>query len=383
MKSPLLCFTQITTKSLFMLSKNLINYSIKLLLKEKNDYLFSFFIFTFIVCILSSVLFISDSIKYDLLSTLGEKDKIILTNTKSGRYAPLNENHIDQIIQFNGIEDVVGKVDGYYNFLQDRRYIHVVCDDTIDDENMVISKDVEKLFKKFHYEKEFNFLTIDGILTKSIKKIVPSNIISNNTIFVNSDVAREILQMSDDEYSYISVSVPNENEVDFIARKIVDLFPHVKAQTKSDIESDFRHIFYYKGGIFMIVYIVAMLSFFILLKHQVSSSYGSKKREIAILRSVGFAIKDIILVKFIQHSVVAISSFVVGLFFAYFFIFILNAPFLKNIFLGENMSHIIFTPILDFRMIFLIFLFTVVPFLAFILIPAWRISIDDLSGVLK
>ncbi len=366
-----------------MLNKNLLNYSIKLLLKEKSEYMFSFLIFTFIVFILSVVLFISDSIKYDLLSTLGQKDQIVLKNSKAGRYYPLYENQIDQIIQFNGVEDVVGKVDGFHHFLQAQKYIRILTDDTLDDESMIVSQDVKELLAKYHYDEEFNFLCENGRFTKNIKKVIPSTILSNNTIFLNTTSAREVLGMNDDEYSYIKIYVPNETEIDFLARKIVDLYPSVQAITKSTLQADFRHIFYYKGGIFMIVYIVAMLSFFILLKNQVSSSFGSKKREIAILRSIGFAIKDIILVKFIQNFVVAISSFVLAIFLAYCFVFIFDAPLLKNVFLGQGVENIIFTPMLDFRMLFLMFVFTVIPFLAFILIPAWKVSCDDLSEIMK
>lgn len=366
-----------------MLNKNFIDYSVKLLIKDRTEHFFTFFIFTFIVTILSSVLFISDSIKYDLLSTLGEKDQIIVTNKKYGKYASLFEKHIDDIIQFNGVENVFGKVDGYYHFAQGEKYIHIIADDSLDDETMVISKDVKDLFNEFHYEDEINFLTINGRVTKKIDKTIDSNILSNNTIFVNSYVARQILEMDENEYSYLTVWVPNENEIDFISRKIMDIFPHVNAMQRTVLEADFRHIFYYKGGIFMIVYIVSMISFFILLKNQVSSIFGDKKREIAVLRSIGFSISDIILLKFLQNSVVSISAFLTGIIISYFFVFVLNAPILKTVFVGEGMENLVFTPFIDIRMICLMFLFTVVPYLAFIIIPSWKVAIEDISEIMK
>ncbi|SKB42724.1 ABC transporter permease [Malaciobacter marinus] len=366
-----------------MLSRNFIDYSIKLLLKDKTEYFFSFIIFTFIVFILSTVLFISDSIKYDLLSTLGNQDQIIVTNTKSGKYFPLNENHINTILQLDGVENVQGKVDGYYNFSQSSRLIHLIADDSLSDDEIIVSKDIKLLFKIFHYDKEFNFLTLDGTLTKKIKSVIASNILSSNTIFANSDVSREILQMNDEQYSYLSVYVPNDNEVEFLARKIMDIFPNTIAISKTQLQSYYRQIFYYKGGIFMILYIVAMLTFFILLKNQVSSVLTEQKKQIAILRSIGFSIKDIISLKFIQNSVIALSSYFIGVLTSYIFVFIFDAPIVKNIFLGEQMENIIFTPTVDFRMHFLIFLFTIIPFLAFIIIPSWKVAIEDISEIMK
>lgn len=366
-----------------MLNKKFIDFSIKLLLKDKTEHFFSFFIFTFIVFILSTVLFVSDSIKFDLLSSMNKNEQILLKNTKAGRYAFFNESHIDEIIQFNGIKDVIGKVDGYYNFMQGQQLIHIVSDDELEDDEMLVSKDIKNLLASFDYEDEFNFLTSNETITKSITKVIDSNILSHNTIFVNTDSAREILEMSDDEYSYLSITVPNNNEIDFIARKINSIYPHVNAVVESIMQSQYRHIFYYKGGIFMIVYIVAMISFFILLKNQVSSLFGEKKREIAILRSLGFSIKDIILFKFLQNSIISICAFLVGVIGSYAFVFIFNAPLFKNIFLGDGMSYLEFTPVLDIKMLFLMFIFTVIPFLAFILIPSWKIAIKDISEIMK
>ncbi len=325
-----------------MINKNFIDYSIKLLLKNRTEYFFTFIIFTFIVGVLSAVLFISDSIKY-----------------------------------------VQWKIEGFYNFAQAERYVRILVNDDLDDESMIVSADVDELLKSFSYDKMFNFLTIEEKIPVNVVDVIPSNILSNNTIFLNSYMARTVLQMAEDEYTYLTVDVPSSTEVDFISRKILDLFPYTIVIQDRILESSYRHIFYYKGGMFMILYVVCLLSFFILLKNQISSLFGERKKEIAILRSIGFSIKDIILLKFIQNSVVSVSAFIFGIFLAYVFVFMLDAPLLKYIFLGEHISHIVFTTYIDFRMIFLMFMFTVLPYLAFVLIPAWRVAISDISEVMK
>ncbi len=366
-----------------MLNKKFIDFSILLLLKDKKEYLFSFFIFTFIVFLASSILFISDSIKYDLQIAVDKQHEIIVQNTKAGRYAFLSEEHVDSILQISGVDDVIGKVDGYYNFAQDRRYFHIIVDESLDDKSMVVSSAVKAILEKFKYNDEFNFLTEDGIISLDIVETIESNIVSNDVILVNSDMARRILSMYEDEYSFLDIVVPNDNEIEFISLKIVDIYPNMRVKTKSDLKSDYEHLFYYKGGIFMILFIISMVSFFILLKNQISSVFGEKKREIAILRSIGFAIKDIILLKFIQNSVVAFCSYFLGVFLAYTFVFIFDAPLLKNIFLGNDINKIIFTPFIDIKMLFLMFIFTVIPYLASIILPSWRIAVDDMSEVIK
>ncbi len=193
------------------LNKNFVDFSVRLLIKEKKDYIFSFFIFSFIIFIVTSVLFVSNSIKRDLLLTVQSGGEVIIKNSKSGRYASVTDEHIDDILQVNGVEDVIGVVDGYYNFAQDRRVFHIVADDDLNDTTMVVSDDVAKELKSFKYEKEFNFLVKDKAITLNIDRVLEPTILTNNTIFVNSDNAREILEMDEDEYSFLNVIIPNRD----------------------------------------------------------------------------------------------------------------------------------------------------------------------------
>ena len=130
-----------------MINKNFVNFSIILLLRDKKEYLFSFFIFSFIVFLASSILFISDSIKHDLFIALDKEHQIIVKNTKSGRYAPLSDEHVDSILQISGVDNVIGNVDGYYYFAQNRIYFHIVVDEHLNDNSMIVSSKVKSNFR--------------------------------------------------------------------------------------------------------------------------------------------------------------------------------------------------------------------------------------------
>ena len=370
-----------------MLNKDFISFAIKLLIKEKSNHIFSAFIFTFIVFILSSVLFISSSIKADLVHTLESQPQIIVQNQKAGKHIQITDQYIDELLQITGVSGVEGKIDGYYYFSQNENYFHLSGVENFDEESISVGQGVKDILEKYYYKDKFNFLLSSGnSISLKIKDTMPSdtNIISNDLIILNSENARMILGLEDDEYSYLFVSVPNDSEIDYIAQKIKGLYPNMKITTKSNIKANYDHMFYYKGGIFMILYVVVLVSFFILLYKQVSSISGGVKKEIAILRSLGFSINNIISLKFIQNIIVSMMSYMFGVILAYYFIFILGAPLLKDIFLGNGLSNnIVFTPILNFDILFLIFLFSVLPFLASILLPAWKVAISDTSEAMK
>ena len=64
---------------------------------------------------------------------------------------------------------------------------------------------------------------------------------------------------------------------------------------------------------------------------------------------------------------------------AYFYVFVLGAPLLRQIFLGSGSESagVRLVPVLDFSVLTSIFLLYAVSFIAAVLIPVWRICVTD------
>ena len=113
-------------------------------------------------------------------------------------------------------------------------------------------------------------------------------------------------------------------------------------------------------------------------------SIGDKK-EIGILKAVGWSIKDIIKLKIMENFIIAFMAFIIGCILSYIFVFIFNAPILKNIFIGSsNMQNdFIFNANIDFSTLVTLLLFFIIPFLSAILIPVWKVAIIDSTESMK
>ncbi len=369
-----------------MPSKNFIDYAVILLYKDRHDHLFSFLIFTFILFILSAVLFISHSIQYDLIESLSYEPDIVVENTKAGRGYVLSDEHQYDLEQIPGVSRVEGFVDGYYYFAQKRLSFHIVADEKLQDDEMVVGEGVKEAMGEMYYHESFNFFTEEGVVSLLINKIAPpdASLLANDIVFVSPESARTILGLAANEFSKLYVYVPNANEIGEITLKIAEIYPNAKISSKEERVAAVEHLFYYQGGIFLVLYVVVMMSFFILLKNQIGLAYGQKRKEIAVLRSLGFCVKDIIALKFIQNGMVALGAFFIGIALAYMYVFMLGAPLLREIFLGSALNHSIsLTPVVDLNLLFLIFIFGVIPFLAFVIIPTWKIAISDMSEAMK
>ena len=350
-----------------MPSKNFIDYAVTLLYKDRADHAFSFFIFAFIVFILSAVLFVSSSIQSDLTNLIRSKPEVVVEALRAGKRDLIHDGYIYDVSKIPGVASVEGAVEGEYYFAQKRVWFRIVGDENLDENEMIVGEGVKKEMAELYYEDVFNFLTEEKMIPMKINKTAPheTGIVSNDVIYMNPATAREVLSLKEGEYTRLYVEVPNVNEISEVALKIQNVYPNTEVTSIEDGVAKIRHLYYYKGGIFMVLYVVAMVSFFILLKNQIS-------------------LRNIIALKFIQNIVVSFSAYLLGVAGAYIYVFLFGAPFLRDIFLGSEVANFTdFTPIIDFNMLFLIFVFSVIPFLAFVIIPSWRIAVSDMSEAVK
>ena len=123
-------------------------------------------------------------------------------------------------------------------------------------------------------------------------------------------------------------------------------------------------MFNYKGGIFLVLFIVVIFTFILILYQRYSMISSSDKKEIGILKAVGWSIKDIIKLKIIENFIVGFMAFIIGIIIAYIFVFILNAN-------------------IEFSTLITLFLFFIIPFLSAVLIPVWKIAVIDANESMK
>ncbi|MBT4031222.1 MAG: ABC transporter permease, partial [Campylobacteraceae bacterium] len=82
---------------------HLIEYAINSLLRSKTKSIFITTIFTLLVFLLTSIFFISNSIKYELNSTVDSLPQIIVQNIKGGKSYDIKTNIVDDIINIPGV----------------------------------------------------------------------------------------------------------------------------------------------------------------------------------------------------------------------------------------------------------------------------------------
>ena len=372
-----------------------------LLFKQKGKHIGAVLISVIIIFLLSSVLFISSSLQNTLLSTLRGQADFTVSRVQAGKAVNTPVDWLDKVIEIDGVSRVTPRVYGRYFFTPREHSFLVVGIDFFDEQSskelrslvkeldiksflsvdsMLVGAGVSTFLAEHYYKDSFSFKTPQGSFKKvKIVQTLPSqsNIITNDMIIMPIDLARKIFGLGEDEVTDITFNVPNDAEWDNIISKLHLLFYDVRVVEKREIKKAYENLYNYKGGLFLILYLVTMVTFMLILYQRYSMVYSTERKEIGILRAVGWSIKDILKLKFYETAVVVFVSFILGVVLAYLYVFIWDAPLLSQIFLGgANLpDHVAFVPVLEFGLLGSIFLFYAIPFIAAALIPAWKIAV--------
>ena len=356
-----------------------------------------------ILFLLSSVLFLSSSIRFSLEETLKVQPDFVVSRTQGGMAVPTPLAWGDELLDIYGVSKVTPRVYGRYYFAaKEKSFLIVGVDfmeeqshDTLqkliettdikaffDGKQMIVGSGVKAYLEAHFYKDGYNFLTPTGTFEKvNIFKTLPtqSNLIANDMMVMPIDLARKVLGYGEEEVSDITFNVPNPDEWDMMTDKLSALHYDLHVVNKNEVRKSYENLYNYKGGLFLILFIIVLGTFALILYQRYSMVYSSERRHIGLLRALGWSINDVLKLKFMETLMVVFASFIVGLFIAYFYVFILGAPILKEIFLGgQNLQNTVsFVPVLDFSVLSSIFLIYALPFIAAVLIPVWRVSVTD------
>ena len=385
------------------------NFLFLLLSKHKSKHIAIFIISILIVFLISSVLFVSNSLKKEVFSTLDNQSDFIIQKTNNGKIFDTPISWVEDFSSINGVRNVQQRVYGHYYFMPENVYFTIVGVDLFEEntnknikellsvlnisnflqnDSMIIGNGIKKIFDKYHYFDSYDFKLLDKqSLNVKIFKDLPqeANLVANDLIIMDINLAKKILNIDEENSTDIVLNVPNDLEKQNIKEQLILKHSNIRILQKESLKKEYENMFNYKGGIFLVLFIVVIFTFILILYQRYSMISSSDKKEIGILKAVGWSIKDIIKLKIIENFIVGFMAFIIGVIIAYIFVFILNAPILKNIFIGFSnvQNDFILNANIEFTTIVTLFLFFIIPFLSAVLIPVWKIAVIDANESMK
>lgn len=380
-------------------------YAINSLLRQRYKTLFIFFILSALIFLLSSLFFITNSIKYELNSTVDSLPEITIQKIKAGRQDEIGVEAVDEILQISGVQSAVARVWGYYYFENAGVNFTLVGIDEYEEQykeslagvaekldfessDMMLGEGVKRVMKRSYYKEYFNFIKPDG----TMKRVYigasfegETELESNDVIVMSKKNIREIFGIDETKATDIVAKVANPNEIATIASKIKLIYPDARVITKDDLKISYQNIFDYKSGVFLALFIVSLFTFFIIIYDKASGLSSEEKREIGILKALGWRIDDVLKEKFYEGFIVSFFSYMSGIILALFFVYVLKAPLMQNIFIGYSQLKTSFTLpfVFDIQSMALIFFLSVPVYIAATIVPAYRSATLEADEVIR
>ena len=129
----------------------------------------------------------------------------------------------------------------------------------------------------------------------------------------------------------------------------------------------------------------AFLAFIIFAWDKASGLSSEERREIGILKAIGWETSDVILMKFWEGMVISLSSFLAGIIFAYIHVFFTSAALFESALKGWAVLYPKFrlVPFVDFAQIVTLFFLAVVPYTVATIVPSWRAATVDPDSIMR
>jgi len=387
----------------------LVEYAINALFRSRSKNIFILVVFTLLTALLTSVFLITGSIKHELHSTVDALPQITVQKIKAGRHYDIETSIADEIIGITGVSEAIPRVWGYYYFenagvnfslvgidqyeQQYKNSFDAVVKkfdfDALNNKNqMVVGAGVRKVMKKSYYNNYFNFIKPDGSFIKVTLAGVfdgETQLESNDMILMAKETVREIFDIAEEKATDIVVKVPNPEEVPTIASKIKLLYPDTRVISTHDLKVSYQNIFDYKSGIFLALFTMALFTFFMIIYDKASGLSSEEKREIGILKAIGWRVDDVLKEKFYESFILSFLSYITGVVLAFGFVYLFQAPLLREIFVGYSQLKTSFELpfIFDIQTLFLVFFLSVPIYIAATIIPSWRAATLEVDEVIR
>jgi ABC-type lipoprotein release transport system permease subunit len=369
--------------------RNIIDFTLSSLLRRKGKNIALIVVYTIVVFILSSVMFFTHAIKREASIILKDAPEIVVQRVVAGRHDLIPIRYIEKIKGIRGISSVKGRLWGYYfDPIAGANYTFIVPEDfQYEQGDIAIGKGISR--SRLAYEGDIMpFRAYNGSLINfKIKNILSSEseLVSSDLVLISGKDFRRFFGIPEEYATDLTVKVRNPREVNTIVRKITEIYPDTRIITRSEILRTYDSVFNWRGGIMIVILSGAVLAFIVFAWDKASGLSAEEKKEIGILKAIGWETSDVIVMKFWEGAVVSVVSFLAGIILAYVHVFFASSSLFEPVLKGWSVLYPEFklTPFIDPYQISTLFFLTVVPYTVATIIPSWRAATIDPDSVMR
>lgn len=346
-------------------------------------------VYTLLVFVLASVMMFTDAIQREAEQLLKQAPEVVVQRMVAGRHDLISADYMDAIAAIRGARQVRGRLWGYhFDPVTAANYTFMVPATTAPPTGRAHIGAGLARARGAAVGDVLSFRGHDGALfTFGIEGLLraESEIITADAILVSEKDFRAFFGIRPGLFTDISLQVRNPREVTKVAEKIVERFPDTRPILRSEMQRTYASLFDWRQGLVLTVFAGALLAFVILAWDKASGLSAEERREIGILKAVGWETADIIAMKTWEGALVSLMAFLLGVLLAYGHVFgasgVMFEPVLKG--WATLYPRFVLTPHVDLFQLAVLAFLTVVPYTAATVVPNWKTAVTDPDAVMR
>jgi cell division protein FtsX len=369
--------------------KNVLDFTLSSLLRRKGKNLALLAVYTLLVFLMASVMLATSAIRKEASAVLREAPEMVVQRTVAGRQDPIPLAYLEKIRDIAGVISSDGRLWGYYyDPVVGANYTLLVPrEDEPAQGTAAIGAGVARVRTAAAGDTlEFKGasgplveLVVGGILSTD------SELVASDLVLVSTADFKAIFGGADGLATDLVVQVANARELPTIAQKIAERLPDTRIILRDEMLRTYDAVFSWRGGILALLLFGVVLAFVIVSWDKASGLSQEERREIGVLKAVGWETSDVLLMKFWEGAVVSLSAYFIGVLLAYVHVFFFSAGLFAPVLKGWAVLYPKFRliPFIDASELTALFFLTVVPYAVATIIPSWRASVTDPDAVMK
>jgi ABC-type lipoprotein release transport system permease subunit len=369
--------------------KHIIDFTLSSLLRRKGRNAALILVYTLVVFMLASVVFFVQAIKREASVILKDSPDMIVQKMSAGRHELIPVSYLDQILSIRGVSAVRARLWGYYyDPVVGANYTLMVSEDSGPPAgNIIIGQGVSRA-RLAHEGDTLEFRSHDGALIDlGVRSTIAqeSELVSADLILVSEQDFRRIFGTPAGYATDLAVRVKNAREFPTVALKAAGMLPDTRQILKDEILRTYDAVFDWRGGMMLVILCGSLLAFIILAWDKASGLSSEERREIGILKAIGWETSDVLLMKFWEGMALSLSSMLAGVILAYAHVFFTSAALFESALKGWAVLYPRFTitPFIDLSQLVILFFLAVVPYTVATIIPSWRAATVDPDSVMR
>jgi cell division protein FtsX len=380
--------------------KKILEYSLSSLMRRKYKTASIIAVYSFVIAVLTSILFLTYSMKREAVALMADAPELIVQKLMLGRHDLVPEGYAEKIRGIEGVRKVFPRFWGYYfDISTNSNYTLMGVGKNIPglkllhgrmpskDKECAIGRGIADMKDTDIGGRIFFFDNNGKIQFKEVVGVFDavSEIIANDLVLLTEKGIKEMFSIPEGKATDLVVEIYNQNETPVVARKIKWIFPDSRPIMKKEIISTYEALFSWRSGMVLAMFAGALIAFCILAWDKATGVSAEEKREIGILKAIGWETSNILELKFWEGLVISFSSFLSGVILGYVHIFFFNASIFAPVLKGWSTLFPQFrlVPYIDLYQIVALMFFTVVPYIASTVIPSWKTAITDPDSVMR